>query len=181
MTKQEFDKLMLRMQQGDEQAFEIIYNETRRGLFAFVLSICKNYHTAEDMLQTAYIRLRTTVASYRAGGNAYAWLYTIAKNATLNEINRAKRETSVDVDEDVSVFGSYLMDESADTSVTIVMNRVLNDYERQVVTLHAVTGFKHREIAEMLEKPLGSILWTYNNALGKLKRAMEKEGNVDET
>lgn len=181
MTKQEFDKLMLRMQQGDEQAFEEIYNETRRGLFAFVLSICKNYHTAEDMLQTAYIRLRTTVASYRAGGNAYAWLYTIAKNATLNEINRAKRETSVDVDEDVSVFGSYQMDESVDTSVTTVMNRVLNDYERQVVTLHAVTGFKHREIAEMLEKPLGSILWTYNNALGKLKRAMEKEGNVDET
>lgn len=172
---------MLRMQQGDEQAFEEIYNETRRGLFAFVLSICKNYHTAEDMLQTAYIRLRTTVASYRAGGNAYAWLYTIAKNATLNEINRAKRETSVDVDEDVSVFGSYQMDESVDTSVTTVMNRVLNDYERQVVTLHAVTGFKHREIAEMLEKPLGSILWTYNNALGKLKRAMEKEGNVDET
>lgn len=79
MTKQELDKLMLRLQRGDESAFEEIYNDTKRGLFAFIMSICRNYQTAEDMMQTAYIRLRTTIASYRAGSNAYAWLYTIAK------------------------------------------------------------------------------------------------------
>lgn len=36
MTKQELDKLMLRLQRGDESAFEEIYNDTKRGLFAFI-------------------------------------------------------------------------------------------------------------------------------------------------
>lgn len=65
---------MLRLQRGDEQAFEDIYNDTKRGLFAFILSLCRDYHTAEDMLQTSYIRLRTSIASYKDGANAYAWL-----------------------------------------------------------------------------------------------------------
>lgn len=165
---------MLQLQQGDEQAFEDIYNDTRRGLFAFILSICRNYHTAEDMMQTAYIRLRTTIASYKAGGNAYAWLYTIAKNATLNELNRIKRETPTDMDDPAARFGSYTMNEDG-SPVTAVMNRVLGENERQIVSLHIISGFKHREIAEILQKPLGTVLWTYNNALSKMKRAIEKE------
>ena len=179
MTKQEFDKKMLELQRGDEKAFEDIYNATHRGLFAFILSICRNYHTAEDMMQTAYIRLRTTVASYRAGSNAYAWLYTIAKNATLNELAREKREAPSDMEDGQERYGSYTMDDEG-APVTALMNKVLNDNERQIVTLHVIAGFKHREIAEMLDKPLGTVLWTYNNALAKLKRELEKEG-ADET
>lgn len=169
---------MLLLQRGDEQAFEDIYNDTRRGLFAFILSICRNYHTAEDMMQTAYIRLRTTIASYKAGGNAYAWLYTIAKNATLNELNRQKRETLTDLDDAGNKFGTYTMNEDG-SPVTAVMNRVLGDIERQIVTLHVMSGFKHREIADILQKPLGTVLWTYNNALAKMKKALEKEGDYE--
>lgn len=174
MTKQELDSKMLQLQRGDEQAFEDIYNETKRGLFAFILSICRNYHTAEDMMQTAYIRLRTTIASYKTGANAYAWLYTIAKNATLNELNRQKRVTTVDMQSGDERLGSYSIDEEG-SPVTAVMNKVLNDTERQIVTLHVMAGFKHREIAEILSKPLGTVIWTYNNALSKMKKALEKE------
>lgn len=175
MTKQELDREMLKLQQGDENAFEIIYNDTKRGLFAFLLSLTRDYHLSEDMMQTAYIRLRTTISQYRAGSNAYAWLYTIAKNATINEINRRKRESVTDTTEDDGRFGTYSIEEE-DTPVTRAMNEVLSDEERQIVTLHVISGFKHREIAEMLEKPLGTVLWAYNNALGKIKKELQKEG-----
>lgn len=174
MTKQELNEKMLRLQRGDESAFEEIYNETRRGLFAFILSMCRNYQTAEDMMQTTYIRLRTSIASYMSGDNAYAWLYTIAKNATLNEINRARREMVTDEIADNPRAGTYHIDEEM-SPVTSLMNKVLDDTERQIVTLHAISGFKHKEIALMLDKPLGSVLWTYNNALSKLKRALQRE------
>ncbi len=176
MDKMELDKKMLQLQQGDEQAFEDIYNDTKRGLFAFILSICRNYHTAEDMMQTAYIKLRTTIGSYKAGSNAYAWLYTIAKNATLNELAKQSRETATDMQDGLAKYGTYTMDEDG-SPVTQVMNKVLNETERQIVSLHAISGFKHREIAEMLEKPLGSVLWAYNNALAKIKKQLEKEAH----
>ena len=51
----------------------------------------------------------------------------------------------------------------------------LTDKERQVVVLHAVSGFKHREIAAMLNMPLPSVLSRYNRAIKKLKDQLEKE------
>ncbi len=174
MTKQELDEKMLRLQQGDESAFEDIYKDTERGLFAFILSLCRDYHLAEDMMQTTYIRLRTTISMYQAGSNAYAWLYTIAKNATLNEIMRRKRECAIEDFEDDARWGTYDIED--ESPVTRVMNRVLNNEERQIVTLHVISGFKHREIAQMMEKPLGTELWTYNNALAKIKKELQKEG-----
>lgn len=174
LSKEELDSLMLRLQKGDEKAFEDIYNETRKGLFAFIFTICRNHETAEDMMQVTYIKLRKTIASYKAGANAYAWLYTIAKNTTLNEITRSKREVATDMEDGNAKYGYYTM-EDTDTPIMTMMNKVLGDEERQIVTLHVLSGFKHREIAEMLDKPLGTVLWAYNNALSKLKKAIEKE------
>lgn len=170
---------MLKLQQGDEKAFEKIYTETNRPLFAFLISICKNYQIAEDMMQVTYIKLRSTIASYKAGGNAYAWLYTIGKNTTLNELKRQSREIPTDMTDGDARFGSYTMEDN-DSPVMKLMNKVLNDQEREIVSLHVISGFKHREIADMLEKPLGTILWAYNNALAKMKKAIEKEERNDE-
>ena len=172
MTRQELDAKMLRLQRGDERAFEEIYKDTGRGLFAYIRSLCRDYHIAEDMMQITYIRLRTSIASYRAGGNPYAWLYAIARNATLNEMKKRQRELSLDPDENVSQFGSYRLDEEG-SPVTEAMDKVLNETERQIVALHVISGFKHREIAEILEKPLGTVIWTYNNAPAKMRRALQ--------
>ena len=58
---------------------------------------------------------------------------------------------------------------------------VLSDTERQIVVLHAVSGFKHREIAAMLNLPLPTVLSKYNRAIKKLRSQLEKEdGSHDE-
>ena len=48
--------------------------------------------------------------------------------------------------------------------------RSLSDEERQIVMLHAVSGFKHREIAGLLEMPLSTVLSKYNRAMKKLRK-----------
>ena len=49
----------------------------------------------------------------------------------------------------------------------------LSDEERRVVILHAGTGWKHREIAQLLELPLSTVLSKYRRALSKLKQRLE--------
>ena len=49
----------------------------------------------------------------------------------------------------------------------------LTDEERQVVTLHAVTGWKHKEIAHLLDLPLSTVLSKYRRALQKLRTILE--------
>jgi RNA polymerase sigma-70 factor (ECF subfamily) len=175
MDKRELDEKMLRLQTGDEQAFEEIYNLTKRGLFSFILSICRNYHTAEDIMQSTYLRLKGAISTYQAGSNALAWLFTIAKNLTINELNRAKRESFSDFEDTDARFGEYTLEDKLSGSVLELMGKTLNEEERQIVVLHLIAGFKHREIADMLQKPLGTVLWSYRNSLAKLKRELEKE------
>ncbi len=179
MDRTELDYQMTLLQNGDENAFEKIYQETKRGLFSFILTMCRNYHTAEDILQNTYIRLRTSVASYTPGTNALAWLFTIAKNLTLNDIAKRKREVYTDFDKPTLEHGEYTIDDQLSSPLLKTIYSTLNETEQQIVMLYLISGFKHREIASMLQKPLGTVLWTYRNAISKLKKELEKE-NKDE-
>lgn len=181
MDRKELDRQMTLLQQGDEGAFEVIYNETKRGLFSFILSICKNYHTAEDLMQNTYIKVRGSIGSYNPGSNALAWIFTIAKNLTLNELQKRKREVYSEFDTGSFDLGHYTIDDKTTSPLLDIILSTLNESESQIVLLHLVSGFKHREIAEMTKRPLGTILWAYRNAIKKLKKALEKEeGKIED-
>jgi RNA polymerase sigma-70 factor (ECF subfamily) len=169
---------MTKLQTGDETAFEEIYDLTKGGLFSFVASMCKNHHTAEDLMQNTYVVLRTKIDAYRPGSNALAWIYTVARNLTINDINKRKREVYHDFDDSSSsVGGEYTLDDKVASPLFDTMKRVLNETEEKIVTLHVVAGFKHREIADILDMPLGTVLWSYRNALSKMKKQLQKEGD----
>ena len=176
MDRITLDTTMLHIARGDEDAFEELYNQTRKGLYNFILSICGDHHMAEDIMQSTYIRIRLSAKMYKAGSNTLAWIYTIAKNMTYNELNKRKREISLDFDErGGNIGGHYTIDDSMSSPLLNIIKTELNQVETQIITLHLISGFKHREIAEMLEKPLGSVLWTYKNALNKIKSRYKEE------
>lgn len=57
-----------------------IYEETRGAVYGFSLSILRNAHDAEDVLQETYIRVFENSASYKPNGNPMPWILQIAKN-----------------------------------------------------------------------------------------------------
>jgi RNA polymerase sigma-70 factor (ECF subfamily) len=176
MDRITLDNTMLRIARGDELAFEELYNQTKNGLYSFVLSICGDHHLAEDIMQSTYIRIRLSAKMYKAGSNTLAWIYTIAKNLTYNELAKQKREISLDFDErGGNIGGHYTIDDSISSPLLNIIKKELNQTEAQIITLHLISGFKHREIADMLEKPLGTVLWAYKNALNKIKSKYREE------
>ena len=56
---------------------------------------------------------------------------------------------------------------------------VLNQEERQIVILHAVSGLKHKEISQIMKRPLSTVLSKYNRAIKKLKKAMGEDEVYD--
>ena len=60
-----------------------------------------------------------------------------------------------------------------DRNVLLACMEQLSDQERQIVILHAVSGFKHREIAALLELPLSTVLSKYNRALKRLRQHLQ--------
>lgn len=173
LTRKELDKCLVDIQQGDEAAFEMLYKETRKALFAFIYTYTNDYTSTEDMLQETYIRIRRNVDKYSAGSNALSWIFTIAKNVTLNDIKKNSRTIPYDFSERDDIAGTY--EERYDTPVFDAINECLESDEKRIVFLYVLSGYKHREIAEILGIPIGTVLWKYNKAIKKLKEYLSKE------
>jgi DNA-directed RNA polymerase specialized sigma24 family protein len=58
-------------------------------------------------------------------------------------------------------------------------NKVLAEDEFNIVMMYAIGEYKHKEIAEFLHMPLGTVTWKYANALKKMKKALEEQQNEE--
>lgn len=173
--KDKLEKAMVDLQEGDSNALATIYDLTSRGVFTFILPILKDYATAEDIMQQTYVSVYEKISSYKKGTNARNWILTIAKNLAINEFNNKKKVVDFDYDEEqVIPDGLYSLDESLDTPTIKLANEILTDEEFKIVIMYVVGEYKHREIAEQLNLPLGTVTWKYKNALEKLRKEYER-------
>ena len=177
-TLQLDENLIIRMAGGDKSAFSELYLQTQSAVYGFALSIMGNKHDAEDVMHDAYIKTYWAAISYKPMGSPMAWLLTIVRNLCYTRLKSGR------VCEDVSEYENFVSDPSAGDSAGDIEDRevlekamkILDHDERQIVILHALTGLKHREIAELLEIPTGTVLSKYNRALKKMRKSIETEG-----
>ncbi len=169
MDKKQIDALMTKVAEGDNRAFEQLYEETRRGVYAFAYSYLGNPADAEDATEEVYFTVKRKAYLYRPGTDARAWLFQIAKNLSLDELRRRKQrpESLEGLSSDPS--------EQPKLPALDLMTAALNESEKEIVLLHAVWGYKHREIAKMTGLPLGTVTWKYKSAAEKLRRAWKEE------
>lgn len=150
---------------GDKKAFEDIYNDMKIPVFTVILRIVGDRSEAEDILQEVFVKL------YKSPPDAEirkprAYIFQSARNLALDALR--KRKTLLDID-DVEVQAESF-DEK--TALNVDVENALAELsaeQRQIVTLHINADFKFREIAEMMDAPLGTVLWRYNKAIGRLR------------
>lgn len=181
MNKREIDSALIKIAQGDNAAFERLYIETGRGVYSFLFSYFNNRADCEDAMQTTYLKIKQHIGRYRAGGNGLAWILQIAKNTALNELrsrSNHQKWQAESIEEETALWENaataYDRFETKDALMTI-MKRVLDAEEQRIVILHAVWGYKHKEIAKIIESPVGTVTSKYKRAADKLKAAWKEE------
>ena len=167
------DRALRRVAKGHTDALETIYTQTSSAVYAYILSIVKNTEDAEDILQDTYVKVCLNADQYQSQGKPMAWILTIARNLSLMKLRTHKRVADLQDYE-----WEAIVDESArfNTEDRMVLDAAfsgVSEEESQIVVLHAVAGLKHREIADMLDMPLATVLSKYNRALKKMKRIIE--------
>lgn len=170
MNSAELDILIEKIAGNDMDALESLYRETRESVYAYALSVLKNLHDAEDVLQECYISIHRGASGYRSQGKPLAWILTVARNLCMKKFSEDKNRTDLTEEE----WSDHLegFPELTPEEKTILKDcmSLLSEEERHIVTLHAVSGYKHREIAEVLKIPLSTVLSKYNRALSKLAK-----------
>ncbi len=170
MDRTEMDGLLRLVARGDNHAFEQLYAHTKRGIYAFLYTYYHNAADTEDAMQCVYLKIKMNISGYRFGSNARAWILQIAKNHALNELRNRRKETVSD-----EVVAMYAPEISIETDgVTDIMQRTLSEEEQRIIALHVLWNYKHREIAEMLDSPTGSITSKYKRAMEKMRQALKE-------
>ena len=173
------EKLLLRVAQGDKEAFQRLYQNTDKTIYGFILSILRNPQDAEEIMQETYLKIWTSAAGYKSQGKPLAWMFTIARNLCYMKFRDQKREADIGLsDLSEGELGEFCpqIEDAADKMVLKAALHILNEEERQIVLLHTTAGMKHREIAADLEMPLATVLSKYNRAMKKLQKHLREEG-----
>ena len=169
----DMDDLLFRIAAGEQAALAQLYEHTQASVFGFALSILKNTHDAEDVLHDCYVAVWQGAAGYRSRGKPLAWILTVTRNLCLQQLRTRSRVADLAPED----WESYLADKEGvtleDRSILRSCMEQLRDEERQIVTLHALSGFKHREIAAILQLPLPTVLSKYHRAVKRLKQHLQ--------
>lgn len=170
------DRLISDLSDGNKDSLGVIYEKTKTSVYGYALSIVKNRADAEDVMHDAYLSVYSSAASYSSSGKPMAWILTIVKNLCLSKL-RANSIRSHEQIDDYSEFIASNDSLAADEKLILAESLgKLSDNEREIVMLHALSGFKHREIAEYMNLPLATVLSKYSRAVKKLKKALCEGG-----
>ena len=172
MDPHDLEELLRQIALGSQQAFEELYRATDSAIYGYALSLMRNHHEAQDVMMDTYLKIRCAAHLYMPMGKPMAWILTITKNIARTKLRSAGRQIPLDDLEEATP--SFDRDSEEAVALEQAM-KVLGDQERQILILHAVTGLKHREIAEMLGMPLATVLSKYARSLKKLKKALEED------
>ncbi len=144
-------------------------------LYAAALRMTRNPAEAEDLVQETYLKAYRAFGSFQEGTNLKAWLYRILTNTFINTYRAKKRrpdESDLDEVEDLYLYrrlggleaaaaGRSAEDELLDHVTDIEVKEALEslpDQFRVAVLLADVEGFSYKEIAEILDIPIGTVM-----------------------
>lgn len=164
------ESIFIKIAENDLAAFEEFYRATERTVYAFILSILKDHDDTLDVLQDTYLKIRGAAHLYQPMGKPMAWVFTISRNLAMSKLRLKKRSdvTQVsDIENDISF--SYVSDRE-DRLILQSALKILNDREREIILLHAISGFSHIEIAQNLDMNLSTVLSKYHRGLKKLRK-----------
>ena len=164
-----FNSYLDGLKQKDDEAFAYIYNQTKHSVFLIIKSIVKNNMACEDIMQDTYITMLEKINQFNPDKNFLTWLLTIARNKAIDYYRRKQKEMLVDDADCEFLFFNHSDNSESQLMVRDMLNS-LSEIERTIFLLNILNQVKCKDIAKILELPLGTVLWHMSNAKKKIKK-----------
>ncbi len=173
MTKELLARAVRKFKQGDKDAFDYIYNNTYKVVYFVAHSVLRSKEKAEDVTHDTYVKAVENIEKFKEETHFLAWLTTIARNLAINEYNKGKFETAVDVNDESSRFGEVTLPDEDGLGLIKTAEEALSDTDFQILIMYAVAGYSRREIGVILDMPTSTVSHRYKLAIKQLKQKLE--------
>ena len=183
--------LVLSAQGGDLSAFDELVTRHRSRIFAMIRNMTRNEAEAWDLSQEVFIKAWSALPRFEARARFSTWLYRIAHNLVCDWARKRKVESAGELNDEI--FGTERIDAASTTTPktapspdqAISSNELrdkieaalakLSDDHRQVVVLKDVQGLAYKEIAEVMECSIGTVMSRLHHARKKLQSMLQDE------
>jgi RNA polymerase sigma-70 factor (ECF subfamily) len=178
---------------ADQSEFAALAMEYMSALYTAALRMTRNQADAEDLVQETYLKAYRSFGGFEAGTNLKAWLYRILTNTYINTYRaRKRRPEQADVEnvEDLYLYHQLaagtapgvgrsaedeVLDQFTDDDVKAAIE-ALPDTFRMAVLLSDVEGFSYKEIAEITDVPIGTVMSRLHRGRKALQKALMDVG-----
>lgn len=186
MSEQE---LILRVQEGDETAFESLIRLYEKKVYTLCRRMCANEEDAQEAAQDTFLAVWRSAGSFRQEASFSTWLYRLATNACIDLLRRNKRsggsmslddgENAIDLIDPQPLPQQELERQETQRLIEEGLRALPEDY-RSILLLREVQGLSYAEIAEVTCMELGTVKSRISRGRGLLRNYLTASGNFFE-
>jgi len=165
MDKKRLVQLCVRFQSGDKSAYEELYSTCYLPVYRFIYGITRRVEDTEDIVQETFLKVGKSIKSFK-GGNALAWIYTIARNTMYDSF---RRKRNIVEDDEILEYSATIEDKgNNEYDLTQLFNK-LDLEERELIILKYWQGYSMKEIARIVGKKHDAIRQQMSRIIKKMR------------
>lgn len=159
-----------------EQQFQALIDDHADVIYRVALSVVRDRHLAEDVVQETIMKAWQGLATWRGDGSLRGWVLSIAHNTAVSHLRRI-RDTTVEPDRIPDRTSAIDVERETDARADLDRLRValeeLDDLSRSIVVMRDLDGLPYQQIAEALDVPLATVKTRLLRARRELQRVVE--------
>jgi len=183
------EETLRRAAAGDQEAWRAVVETYSSRVFGLIRAQCNNTDLAEEITQSTFCTIVAKIGGYTELGKFEQWLFRIAMNRLRDEMRRRKRQARTMEDEALtglaasgetenrrtpgrSATGGPQADSAEIAALRAAMSE-LPDADQQIIHLRHYGELSFKQIADILDQPLGTVLARQHRALKKLAEVLK--------
>ena len=159
----------------ERESFDELYETYFDPVYRYMLSLCRDSHTAEEITQEAFFKAMRSLGQFRGECSIKSWLCTIARNLWLSDVRKNKRKPPEERAEEEAFEGpeEALLHREESMHIHRVLHCLEEPY-REVFTLRTLGQLSFRDIGDLFGKSENWACVVYHRARTRIKERMEK-------
>lgn len=154
-------------QKGQFKDFDQFYHLTSKQVFFTLKKYIQDIMLIEDFMQDTYMKFIDKIQDVDSSKNVKSYLTTIARNLAIDYLRKQKHVTL----DDIQVYQAFDAPQVKKDYMWLLEHLDLT--EKEIVYLHVIEDLKFKDIALIVDKPVGTVLWKYQEARKKMKELIK--------
>ena len=169
LNPEELKDIISAAQNGDQVAFERLYDAYSSALYGVNLSILGNKDAAQDAVQEAFVKICKSIHAFDPKkGSFFTWILNINRNTSIDAYRKTAKQPKMIVIEKENI-NDHWTEQKTDNVGLIDLLNILPEKQQVIIEYIYFKGFTQKETAEALDIPIGTVKTRTRKALSILK------------